>query len=222
MHRDSPNLVTAIRGLTFTKSIMPAKRNQVSWRCALKRIYSGNWTDFRSLPLSIEIDFHNSDCRVQYHAPREASFSECMEQVQQRALESVRKAYERGLQYVIFTHGHSTSRRGRQSSRSKIRATMRSRDATPYIQRSESIHTAVRSWPGSATTRERRCPNPNARDAAAAKLTRSLGPGTSAAATEIAWASSTGSTWRPCPKNQSPHPEPLVDSASFVSLALTL
>ncbi len=127
-------------GITFTseKSTQPAER-KLSWRCTLQRTDTGNWTEFRSLPLSIEVDFHFSDYGWREYGPREASFSEYMADVEALALDSLKKAHERGLGYVIFTHGHSTSRRGQESTRSRVRAAMRSKEATPYIFRRNSI-----------------------------------------------------------------------------------
>jgi hypothetical protein len=117
---------------------------KLSWRCALQRIETGDWTKYGSLPGSIEVDFHLSDYgwrdygRRDY-GPREVPFSKYMADAEALALDSLKKAHERGLQYVIFTHGRSTSRRGRESARSRVRAVMRSKEATIYIQRSKSI-----------------------------------------------------------------------------------
>ena len=57
----------------------------------------------------------------------------------QKAFEALKDAYQQGLSYVIFTHGHSTSRPGQTTARSQIRKLMRSKSATPYMIRSESI-----------------------------------------------------------------------------------
>jgi hypothetical protein len=105
----------------------------------LQRVNAGNWTEYRSRsPRMIEVDFHFADYNPRHYGPRESTFSDYMEQAARLALESLCKAYERGLEYVLFTHGHSTSRMGRTSARSQVRAMMRSKEATPYINRRAS------------------------------------------------------------------------------------
>jgi hypothetical protein len=54
-------------------------------------------------------------------------------------LSAIREAYTRGVPYVLLVHGNSTSRPGKTTQRSMIRSLMRSKDATPYIVRSECI-----------------------------------------------------------------------------------
>lgn len=95
----------------------------------------GDWVQYRTLPNLNEVDFHWSD-----NGPREVDYYEGMGQVYKVALESIERAYESGeTQYVMFTHGWSTSRPGRTTSRSVIRGLMRSKAATPYICRKECI-----------------------------------------------------------------------------------
>jgi hypothetical protein len=99
---------------------------------------SGDWTDFRKLPGLLEVDFHLAE-----EQPTGA-YWEHMDQVKETTLNSLRKAQKDGRQYVLFTHGHSTSRIGAQTSRSVVRGVMRSKEATPYIIRRESIqHSSV-------------------------------------------------------------------------------
>jgi len=62
-----------------------------------------------------------------------------MEKVYQDSLRALQRAQDEGYDYVLFTHGRSTSRRGKTTSRSQVRKLMRSPDATPYVLRSESI-----------------------------------------------------------------------------------
>jgi hypothetical protein len=72
-------------------------------------VNSGNWTDYRSLSeRMIEVDFHLPDDNPRHDGPRDFTFSDAMGQAARLALDSLHKAYERGLEYVIFTHGHST------------------------------------------------------------------------------------------------------------------
>jgi hypothetical protein len=101
----------------------------------------GNWTDYRSrfglLPED-EIDFHlgRRDPHLRYE--------EAMSEIEERVLNSLQRAYERGRPYIMFTHGWHTSRPGKTTARSVVRRVMRSKEATPYILRSECIqHPAV-------------------------------------------------------------------------------
>ncbi len=94
----------------------------------------GNWIEYRKLAGLKEVDFHfSSDEAV-------GSFYENMERVREITLDALEKGYsDPGIQYVLFTHGRSTSRRGRTSARSVVRGVMRSSEATPYIDRRRSI-----------------------------------------------------------------------------------
>ena len=92
---------------------------------------SGDWTQFRALGTFQEVDFHDSDLGLQYW--------ERMEYVWDTAREALQDAYAQGLEYVIFTHGWSTSQLGKTTSRSQVRKLMRSKEATPYIIRRECI-----------------------------------------------------------------------------------
>lgn len=102
----------------------------------------GPWDQYRSLPGLMEVDFHfansgsNKGRRISYH--------DRMGNVYQLAIDALRQAYSKGYQYVMFTHGYSTSRRGNTTSRSVIRGLIRSKEATPYILRSKCIqHNSV-------------------------------------------------------------------------------
>jgi hypothetical protein len=94
----------------------------------------GDWTQYRKLPQAIEVDFHYSD-----FGPKDVPYDEAMDAVWTTAFEAIQKAYNQGVQYVIFRHGWSTSRIGKTTTRSQIRKLMRSHDATPYIRRSACI-----------------------------------------------------------------------------------
>jgi len=92
---------------------------------------SGNWTKYRSLNNLKEVDFHWADQRG------DGTYYEKMAKVWDVALESLVEAQKAGHQYLLYTHGHSTSRIGKTTSRSQIRKLMRSKEATPYIVRSQ-------------------------------------------------------------------------------------
>ena len=94
----------------------------------------GDWTQYRALPGSTEVDFHLSE-----RGRREVSYMEAMGHVREAALAALEDAHSRGIRYVIFTHGRSTSRPGQTTARSEIRSLMRSPSATPYVVRNECI-----------------------------------------------------------------------------------
>ena len=94
---------------------------------------TGDWMRFRKLPGVIEVDFHDAE------SPGEGFYHYNMQSVYDRALKGLTDAYSTDYQYVIFTHGHSTSGPGRKTARSTVRALMRGPEATPYIIRKDCI-----------------------------------------------------------------------------------
>jgi hypothetical protein len=99
---------------------------------------AGDWVRFRELPNLMERDLHWAG-----ETPTGA-YWEHMETVWRVALESLRAAQTQGKQFVLFTHGWSTSRGGVTTSRSQVRKLMASKEATPYILRSQCIqHNSV-------------------------------------------------------------------------------
>lgn len=97
----------------------------------------GPWVQYRALN-PVEIDFHyGSQRHLPYHE-REA-FETRMERVRGEALDALKGAQASGANWVLFTHGESTSGPGKQSARSVVRGLMRSPEATPYIARRECI-----------------------------------------------------------------------------------
>jgi hypothetical protein len=95
---------------------------------------SGDWTKYRQLKPSREVDFHYSE-----YGRREIPYEEAMQKVTTDALEALKDTYQSGIHCVIFTHGSSTSRPGKTTARSQVRKLMRSSAATPYIIRSDCI-----------------------------------------------------------------------------------
>lgn len=93
----------------------------------------GDWVEYRKLPGLMECDFHHSG------NDSLGNFYLNMDSVYKDALRLLKIAQEQGKQYILFTHGWSTSGRGRTSSRSQIRKLMRSKFATPYIERGACI-----------------------------------------------------------------------------------
>jgi hypothetical protein len=97
----------------------------------------GLWTEYRSqfnLSESDEIDFHfgKRDRSVK-------SFAQAMAEVTALVVAALEEAQRKRRPYVMFTHGSSTSRRGKTTARSQIRNFMRSKHATPLIDRKGCI-----------------------------------------------------------------------------------
>ena len=98
----------------------------------------GSWAQYKDLPDLVEVDFHWSDF------PPDKSYRERMGDVRNAGLEALKRAYEEKKRYVLFTHGSSTSRRGKTTARSVDRGLMRSSDSTPYVEKAKSIqHNSV-------------------------------------------------------------------------------
>ena len=94
-----------------------------------------NWVEYRKLPNCIEVDFHWVDGKKK----REIPYWEAMEQVESTAYNAIEKAWQRGLDFVLMTHGSSTSWPGRTTARSTIRALMRSKRVSPFVVKNRSI-----------------------------------------------------------------------------------
>jgi hypothetical protein len=92
-----------------------------------------NWTEFRGRFDLEEVDLHfgGRDPWVRY--------DEVMSDVEDLVKASLAKAQNAGRPYVMFIHGWSTSRPGQRTARSVVGQFMRSKEATPFIVRSECI-----------------------------------------------------------------------------------
>lgn len=116
----------------------------------------GNWTDLRTLGNMLEVDFHYGQYKgyAVVDRPERLPFAETMDRVYNEAFGALQRAQAQGKEYVMFRHGHSTSGPGRRSSRSVVRALMRSKAATPYIVRAKCVEhysvfvAAIRPVPG--------------------------------------------------------------------------
>ena|SRR6185312_15405982 len=96
----------------------------------------GNWVEYRKrfeLSQADEIDLHFGRRDVA------KSYAKAMTEVAQVVEDSLRKAQENGRRHLMFVHGWSTSRPGQTTARSVVRGFMRSKEATPFIVKSESI-----------------------------------------------------------------------------------
>jgi hypothetical protein len=98
---------------------------------------SGNWTQYRSM-------FNLSKCdEIDLHFGRRdsasMSYDEAMDDVTGVVETRLNEARQKGRPYVMFVHGWSTSRQGKTTARSQVRKFMRSKAATPLIERKHCI-----------------------------------------------------------------------------------
>ena len=101
----------------------------------------GPWEQYRlqlNLSKSDEINLHFGK-----RDPSLMSYREAMAGVTDLVAASLEQARRKGRPYVMFIHGSSTSRRGKTTARSQVRGFMRSKDATPLIDRSGCIQHAT-------------------------------------------------------------------------------
>jgi hypothetical protein len=97
----------------------------------------GPWDRYLSqlgLSRSDEVDLHFGK-----RDPSLMTFREAMAGVTALVVASLKDARRNGRSYVVFIHGSSTSRRGKTTARSQVRGFMRSKEATPLIERGECI-----------------------------------------------------------------------------------
>jgi hypothetical protein len=97
----------------------------------------GNWVEYRQrfgLLKGDEIDLHFGRRNRNV-----VSYDEAMGEVLQKVIDSLRKAQVNRRPYVMFVHGHSTSRPGQTTARSVVRGFMRSTEATPFIVKARCI-----------------------------------------------------------------------------------
>jgi len=98
--------------------------------------HNGNWTDLRNefgLTRDDEIDLHfgRRDPHVRY--------DDVMADVARLVESKLIEAQKNKRPYLLFVHGRSTSRSGKISARSIVRAFMRSKKASPLIERAGCI-----------------------------------------------------------------------------------
>jgi hypothetical protein len=97
----------------------------------------GPWRQYRSqlnLSESDEVNLHFGK-----RDPSSMSFDEAMAGVTDIVVAALDEARRKRRPYVMFIHGSSTSRRGKTTARSQVRNFMRSKHATPLIERSGCI-----------------------------------------------------------------------------------
>jgi hypothetical protein len=97
----------------------------------------GHWERYRSdlgLTRSDEVDLHFGK-----RDPSRMTYKQAMAGVTALVVASLEQARRNGRPYLVFIHGSSTSRRGKTTARSQVRNFMRSKEATPLIDRSGCI-----------------------------------------------------------------------------------
>jgi hypothetical protein len=102
----------------------------------------GDWRQYRSqlgLTEVDEIDLHFGE-----RDRSRFSYAEVMAEVVNLVEAKLKEAQINGRSHVMIIHGSSTSRRGKTTARSQVRDFMRSKHATPLIDRKGCIqHNAV-------------------------------------------------------------------------------
>src|SRR5689334_8942270 len=96
----------------------------------------GNWINYRSfldLSQDDEIDLHRGS------RDPSISYEEALAEVTSIVEGGLRKAQSLKRPYLMFVHGSSTSRPGKVTARSQVRGFMRSKLATPLIERKHCI-----------------------------------------------------------------------------------
>jgi DNA-nicking Smr family endonuclease len=97
---------------------------------------SGDWTLYRSkfnLSKRGEVDLHFGE------RDRSISYDEAMSELSSFIEGHLGEAQRKGRPYVMFIHGSSTSRPGKMTARSQVRNFMRSKAATPFIERKHCV-----------------------------------------------------------------------------------
>jgi galactose-1-phosphate uridylyltransferase len=90
----------------------------------------------------LDLDLSPSDQVNLHFGKRDRSvmtYREAMAGVTAVVVASLKEARRNGRPYLMFIHGSSTSRRGKTTARSQVRGFMRSKEATPLIDRGGCI-----------------------------------------------------------------------------------
>ena len=96
----------------------------------------GNWRLYRawlgfSKDDEIDLHFGKRDKSIPYDV--------VMDEITTIVEHGLKAAQQNDRSYVVFIHGRSTSRRGKKTARSMVRGFMRSKAATPLIERNLCI-----------------------------------------------------------------------------------
>ena len=90
------------------------------------------WWEWKKHPKTLVIDYHDGP-------DHGMAYWEHLECWHKRTMDALKKAQKEKLEYVLFTHGSSTSRQGKETARSVVRKIMRGKNGTPYIIRKKCI-----------------------------------------------------------------------------------
>jgi hypothetical protein len=97
----------------------------------------GDWKQYRSQFALTEFDEINLHFGKRDRS--RLSYDEVMAEVVNIVMAKLQEARLNGRAHVMIIHGSSTSRRGKTTARSQVRGFMRSKDATPLIDRKGCI-----------------------------------------------------------------------------------
>jgi hypothetical protein len=94
----------------------------------------GDWRNWSTRKDCLAVDFHWN-----VFGKREKDYGSCMADVYETAKNGLIQAQSENYNYVLFTHGSSTSRPGQTTARSTVRKLMQSKESTPYIVKKDCL-----------------------------------------------------------------------------------
>jgi len=92
----------------------------------------GDGREWKAHPKALVVDYHDGP-------DHGMAYWEHLEDFYNRTIDGLEKAQKEGYEYILFTHGWSTSRQGAQTARSEVRKIMRGKEGTPFIIRKKCI-----------------------------------------------------------------------------------
>ena len=92
----------------------------------------GDGREWKNRTDTLVVDYHDGP-------DHGMAYWELLEDFHKRTMKALKKAQKEGIDFVLFTHGSSTSRQGFQTARSEVRKIMRGKKGTPYIIRKQCI-----------------------------------------------------------------------------------
>ena len=92
----------------------------------------GDGREWKNHPKSSVTDFH-------YGKDHGMEHWELVERWHKETMDALIKAQKEGCDYILFSHGSSSSRQGWQTARSEVRKIMHGKEGTPFIIRKNCI-----------------------------------------------------------------------------------
>jgi len=92
--------------------------------------FDGDWAILRNMP--------NMHC-VDFNCLEGGNYYEKMAKVHAAVMQALKDAQAKGVDYVMFTYGYSTSEAFIGTARSMVRAIMKSKESAPFIIKKRSI-----------------------------------------------------------------------------------